>query len=166
MCHGGSPLAFCGQRGQALLCAQLLDGGFQLFLAAGQIARDRRIIRQLRRQGWKVVRIWQLCLTLPETEVEGLWLRVEGYGNQKMVRFRSTARDWQEPESRGRGQIHLLDQYKKLPSAEHIDPLGGYFMPGMKYPGSSFRPCAQHACYTSRVGSRIRPDRSLGGIPT
>jgi hypothetical protein len=30
------------------------------------------ITRQLRRQGWKVVRLWQLCLTLPETEVEGM----------------------------------------------------------------------------------------------
>jgi G:T-mismatch repair DNA endonuclease (very short patch repair protein) len=38
----------------------LLAGGKSINKREDNIARDRRVNRQLRRQGWTVIRIWQL----------------------------------------------------------------------------------------------------------
>jgi G:T-mismatch repair DNA endonuclease (very short patch repair protein) len=38
----------------------LLAGGKSINKREGNMARDRRVNSQLRRQGWKVIRIWQL----------------------------------------------------------------------------------------------------------
>ena len=45
-----------------MLWAQSLDGDFRLLSDAEEIARDRRVTRQLRGRGSKVIHIWQHSL--------------------------------------------------------------------------------------------------------
>jgi DNA mismatch endonuclease (patch repair protein) len=40
----------------------LLAGGKSINKREDNMARDKRVTRQLRRQGWKVIRIWQHAL--------------------------------------------------------------------------------------------------------